>query len=431
MSFITLKINNIACRYESTEILENIEFSASGGDFVGVLGPNGSGKTTLLRSISRTLRPHMGAVLLNEKNIYALPSKEVARNLAVMPQDSPISFDFTALEIVLMGRTPHLGRFEIESAKDLTIAKRAMELTNTWHLSERPITELSGGERQRIILARALAQEPKVLLLDEPTTHLDINHQIEILSLIKRLNKEEKTIVIAVFHDLNLAALYCDFLILLHHRKIFSLGSPEKVLTAENIKKVYNAEVLVKRHPTTNSIYVTLFPRRNYVSPSTLFLKGASKGRSPFVIHIICGAGTGSQLMHLLLEKGYQVTAGVLNAIDTDHETHQHLGISIVSEAPFSPISCEMHEANLGLIDQADVVVLTNVPFGYGNLKNLEAAEFALENKPVLLIEGAPIEQRDFTQGEAKKIYTRLKSNGAIVLHSPEEVLPIIEKMAR
>ncbi|MDI6902229.1 MAG: heme ABC transporter ATP-binding protein [Methanocellales archaeon] len=428
---VTLKIDNIACRYESTPVLESVALSASGGDFVGVLGPNGSGKTTLLRSISRTLRPHMGTVLLNEKDVYALPSKEVARNLAVVPQNSPISFAFTALEIVLMGRTPHLGRFEIESAKDLAIAKRAMELTNTWHLYERPITELSGGERQRVILARALAQEAKVLLLDEPTTHLDINHQIEILNLIKRLNKEEKMIVIAVFHDLNLAALYCDFLILLHQRKIFSLGSPKKVLTAENIKRVYGAEVLVKRHPVTNSIYVTLLPRRNYVSPSTLFLKGVSRGLSSFVVHIICGAGTGSQLMHTLLERGYQVTAGVLNVIDTDHETHQHLGIPIVSEAPFSPISCETHKANLGLIDQADVVVLTNIPFGYGNLKNLEAAELALENKPVLLIEETPIEQRDFTQGEAKKIYTKLKNNGAIVLHSPEEVLPIIEKMAR
>ncbi|MBU2617904.1 MAG: ABC transporter ATP-binding protein, partial [Euryarchaeota archaeon] len=400
---VTLKIDNIACRYESTPVLEDIELSASGGDFIGVIGPNASGKSTLLRSISRVLRPHMGTVLLNEKDVYALPSKEVARNLAVVPQNSPISFAFTALEIVLMGRTPHLGRFEIESAKDLAIAKRAMELTNTWHLYERPITELSGGERQRVILARALAQEAKVLLLDEPTTHLDINHQIEILNLIKRLNKEEKMIVIAVFHDLNLAALYCDLLVLIHRRKIFSLGSPKKVLTAENIKRVYGAEVLVKRHPVTNSIYVTLLPRRNYVSPSTLFLKGVSRGGvAPFVVHIICGAGTGSQLMHTLLERGYQVTAGVLNVIDTDHETHQHLDIPIVSEAPFSPISCETHKANLGLIDQADVVVLTNVPFGYGNLKNLEAAEFALENKPVLLIEETPIEQRDFTQGEAK-----------------------------
>lgn len=428
MSFVTLKIDNIACRYESTEILEKIDFSINGGNFIGVLGPNGSGKTTLLRSISRVLKPHTGTVFLNENDIYALSSKEVARNLAVVPQDSPISFDFTALEIVLMGRAPHLGRFEVESAKDLAIAKNAMELTNTWHLSERPITELSGGEKQRVIIARAIAQEPKVLLLDEPTTHLDINHQIEILNLIKRLSKEEKIVVIAVFHDLNLAALYCDLLVLLHQKRIFSLGSPEKVLTAENIKRVYGAEVLVKRHPATNSIYVTLLPSFT----SNLFPEGVSKGNeAPFVTHIICGAGTGSQLMHALLEKGYQTTAGVLNVIDTDHEMLQHLGIPTVSEAPFSPISCETHKANLGLIDQADAVVLTNIPFGYGNLKNLEAAELALENKPVLLIEETPIEQRDFTQGEAKKIYTRLKNNGAIILHDANEVLSIIEKMAR
>lgn len=424
VSFVTLKIDNITCRYERAEVLENVDFSISGGDFVGVLGPNGSGKTTLLKSISRTLKPHMGTILLNEKDIYALPGKEVARNLAMVPQESPINFDFTALEIVLMGRTPHLGRFESESVKDLAIARNAMELTNTWHLSERPITELSGGERQRVVIARALAQEPKVLLLDEPTTHLDINHQIEILNMIKKLNREKKVILIAVFHDLNLAAYYCDIVMLLHQRRVFSIGPPERVLTAENIKTVYGVDVLVKKHPITNSMYATLLP-------STRSLGETSKGRGPFTVHIICGTGTGSQLMHTLLEKEYQVTAGVLNVTDTDYETHQYLGIPVVGEAPFSPISREAHEANLRLIDRADVVVLTDVPFGYGNLKNLEAAEFATKSKPTLLIERVPIEQRDFTHGKAKEIYTRLKSNGAIVLHSPEEVVQIVDKMAR
>jgi len=366
----------------------------------------------------------MGTVLLNEKDVYALPGKEVARNLAVVPQESPMGFGFTSLEVVLMGRTPHLGRFESESAKDLAIARKAMELTNTWHLSERPITELSGGERQRVIIARALAQEPKTLLLDEPVMHLDINHQIEILNLIKKLNREEKMIVIAIFHDLNLATLYCDTVMLLHQRRVFSIGPPERVLTAENIKTVYGADVLVKRHPITNSMYVTLLP-------STRPPGESSKGRGPFTVHIICGTGTGSQLMHTLLEKGYQVTAGVLNAVDTDYETHQYLGIPIVGEAPFSPISREAHEANLRLIGRADVVVLTDVPFGYGNLKNLEAAEFALKGRPTLLIEGMPIEQRDFAHGKAKEIYTRLKSNGAIVLHSPEEVVQVVDEMAR
>ena len=430
MTSITLRINNIACRYEGTPILEGIELSASGGDFIGIIGPNASGKSTLIRSISRTLRPYMGIVLLDEKDIYATPSKEVAKKLAVVPQDSVITFAFTALEIVLMGRTPHLGRFDSESDKDLKIARKSMEMTNTWHLSERPINELSGGEKQRVIIARALAQEPKVLLLDEPTDHLDIGHQIEILDLIKRLSKEEGIIVIAVFYNLNLAAIYCDSLMLIHQRKIFSFGSPENVLTTENIKRVYGVEALVKRQSITNSIYVTLLPSRDRIPPSDSLFEGISKSIKPFFVHIICGAGTGSQLMHILLEKGYKVTAGVLNAIDTDYEMN-YLGIPIVSEAPFSPISCEAHKANLDLIDKADVVVLTNIPFGYGNLKNLEAAELALENKPVLLIEGTPIEKRDFTHGEAKKTYNRMKNNGAVVLSDTEEALKIIEEMAR
>ncbi|MDD2777483.1 MAG: ABC transporter ATP-binding protein [Methanocellales archaeon] len=430
MTSVTLRINNIACRYESTSVLEDIELSALGGDFIGVIGPNASGKSTLIRSISRTLRPYMGAILLDEKDVYALPSKEVAKKLAVVPQESVITFAFTALEIVLMGRNPHIGRFDAEGADDLAIARKAMELTNTWHLSERPINELSGGEKQRVIIARALAQEPKVLLLDEPTDHLDIGHQIEILDLIKRLSKEESIIVIAVFHNLNLASLYCDRLMLIHHGKIFSLGSPENVLTAENIKRVYGVEVLIKRQPVTNSIYVTLLPRRDSMPPSSDYLSNKGAPKRMFFVHIICGAGTGSQLMHLLTERGYKVTAGVLNAIDTDHEMN-YLGIPIVSEAPFSSISCEAHEANLELIDKADVIVLTSIPFGYGNLKNLEAAELALENKPVLLIEKEPIEKRDFTQGEAKKIYNRLKENGAVVLQDTKEVLPIIEEIAR
>ncbi len=430
MASINLRINNIACRYESIPVLEDIELSASGGDFIGIIGPNASGKSTLIRSISRTLRPYMGTVLLDGKDVYATPSKEVAKKLAVVPQESMITFAFTALEIVLMGRTPHLGRFDSESDNDVAVARKAMELTNTWHLSERPINELSGGEKQRVIIARALAQEPKVLLLDEPTDHLDIGHQTEILNLIKRLSKEENIIVIAVFHNLNLATIYCDRLMLIHQRKIFSFGSPEKVLTTKNIKKVYGVEVLVKRQPITNSIYVTLLPGRDYAPSSDSLSEGTSKSLKPFLVHIICGAGTGSQLTHLLLEKGYKVTAGVLNAIDIDYEMN-YLGVPIVSEAPFSPISYQAYQANLDLIDKADVVVLTDIPFGYGNLKNLEAAEVALENKPVLIIEKESIEKRDFTKGKAKKIYNRLKNKGAVVLNDTKEALKIIEEMAR
>lgn len=183
MKQVTLKIENIECRYYNTKVLEDVTFEASGGDFVGLIGPNGSGKTTLLRSISRILKPHVGTILLDGRDVYSIKIKEVAKKMAVVHQEQT-SFPFTALEIVLMGRTPHLKWLEKEEEKDYTIAENAMKGTNTWHLADRPFTELSGGEKQRVIIAQAFAQEPKVLLLDEPTVHLDINNQMEILYLI-------------------------------------------------------------------------------------------------------------------------------------------------------------------------------------------------------------------------------------------------------
>ncbi len=412
-----LKIDNIDCYYGSIKVLESIDLLADSGDFIGVIGPNGSGKSTLLRSVSRILRPKVGTVLLNHTDIYALSSKEIAKRLAVVSQDNVINFAFTALEIVLMGRTPHQGRFEFEGERDMSIARKAMELTNTWYLSERPITELSGGEKQRVIIARALAQEPRILLLDEPTTHLDINHQIEIMDIIKRLTRTEGLIAISVFHDLNLASRYCDILALLDHGKVVSIGPPETVLTAENIKKVYHTGVLVKRHPVTNSLYIIPLPDEKPAAAS-----------QRMAIHLICGGGSGAQLMHCLTEHGYQVTAGVINVLDADHEAARYLNIPTISEAPFSPITQEAHQANIELIDQADIVILTNIPFGHGNLKNMEAASIASKGKPLVLIEDGPIEQRDFTGGDAEKCYIDLKNNGAIVVRNLGEVLSIIEK---
>ncbi|MCS4540874.1 MAG: ABC transporter ATP-binding protein [Euryarchaeota archaeon] len=414
---VMLSINGIDCYYGSAKVLENIKFSIKSGDFLGVLGPNGSGKTTLLRSISRTLKPRVGTILLNEKDVYTLKSIEVAKSLAVVPQETAVAFAFTALDIVLMGRNPHLNRFEMENHKDLAIAKEAMELTNTWNLADKLITELSSGERQRVVIARALAQEPKVLLLDEPTSHLDISHQIEILDLIEKLNKEKGLVIIAVFHDLNLAARYCNLVLLLKKGKIISLGPPDAVLTAENIKRVYHVDALVKRHPVTNSIYVTPLP-----------LIKSRISSNKVTVHLICGAGTGAPIMSSLINIGYNVTAGVLNVLDTDYEIAHSLSISVVSEAPFSPITEESHQANLKLINQAKVVIVANTPFGYGNLRNLEAAEIALGKKiPVLLIEETPIAQRDFAKGEAQKLFARLKGKGAISVQSYDEVLSFIE----
>jgi len=421
---MTIEIKDVDAYYGSVKVLEGVDFSAAHGEFLGVIGPNGSGKTTLLGTISRILKPKVGTVLLDGRDVMEMKDKEFSRNFAAVPQDTTVNFDFAALDIVLMGRNPHLGRLELETKRDIEIARRCMELTNCWHLAERPITGLSGGERQLVIIARALTQEPKVLLLDEPTSHLDINYQIEIMELLKRLTVHEGLIVIAVIHDLNLAAQYCDRLVLLHRGKIVSLGSQHAVLTAENIKNTFGANVIVKRHALTNLCYVSPVP-----SPVKRQTGASSKNNASITIHLICGGGEGTSLMHLLTETGYKVTAGVVNMLDTDCEVARLLNIPVVTEAPFSPITKETFQAHLALIEQADVVVLCNTPFGFGNLKNMDAAEVALGmgmGKSVLVLEADRIEERDFAGGEATKRFIALKNKGAVMVKNQAEVLKVI-----
>jgi iron complex transport system ATP-binding protein len=412
---VLLNVDGVECRYGSVKVLDDVSLSVKGGDFVGVLGPNGSGKTTLLKSISRILKPHKGTILLNEADIYSLKSTDVAKQLAVVPQDTSIGFNFAALDIVLMGRNPHMKRFQMESEADMAIARKVMKLTNIWHLAERPINELSGGEKQRVIIARALAQEPKILLLDEPLTHLDIVNQLEIMDLVKDLCVKENLVVLAVFHDFNLAARYCTSAVMLKKGKVFSAGSLTDVMTSENIKSVFNVDAIVTKHLVTNSIFVIpLSPQKE--SPS----KKCS-------IHLICGAGTGTSLMKILLDEGYSVTAGVLNVLDTDFETTQFLKIPVTTEAPFSPIIEKTHQANLAMISEASTVVLTSVPFGDGNLKNLEAALAAVElGIPTFVIEEVPIERRDFTDGKATAMLAKLKSKGAEFVKDQNELLSLL-----
>lgn len=405
-----LKIRNIETFYGDRKVLEGICLSAENG-FIGIIGPNGSGKTTLLKSISGVLKPRSGIILLDGKDVYELKAKDVARNMAVVPQDTSMKFDFTVMEVVLMGRNPHLGRFDIENSNDMEIAEKAMKLTNTWHLADRSITEISGGERQRVIIARALTQEPRILLLDEPTSHLDINYQIEILDLIKELSK--RLVVIAVFHDLNLAARYCDELILLSDGIIFASGKPEEVITPENIESVYGIEVIVKH----DSGRLIIHPQRKPIK--------SNKGR----IHVICGAGTATFLMNNLVNHGYKVTAGVLSRNDTDYDTAKTLSIDVIEEKPFSYITEKKHQQNLEFIRQADFVVLTDIPFGEGNLYNLEAVRWAMEHGiPVLMIEGNKIEGRDFTGGKATQLYNMLKTRRSILVKNYQEVIEVIEK---
>ena len=376
-----LNINNIDFSYHSSKVLNEVTFKAESKEFIGIMGPNGSGKTTLLKCISNVLNPQVGTILLDGRDIHKLSRKEVAKNIGVVPQSSNIDFTFTVSELVLMGRNPHTERFQNETELDFKIAENAMKLTRTQHLSNRTFEELSGGERQRVIIARALAQEPKILLLDEATVHLDISSKFEILNLIKGISKEKNIVVIAVFHDLNLAAQYSNKLILLDKGKIVSIGSPDEVLTPENIQKTYHIDAIVKRHPLTNTPYVTpyIFDKQN-------------ENKKSQSIHIICGGGSGSDIMSLLLDKGFKVTTGVLNVLDSDYETAKNLKIQVIAEIPFSQITEDSHKENIRLIKKSDYVVLTDFQIGPGNLKNLEAAENALELKlQVVIINSTPV----------------------------------------
>jgi iron complex transport system ATP-binding protein len=415
---VVLTIDGINCSYGSVDILNNINFVVKSGEFLGILGPNGSGKTTLLKSISRVLKPTKGVILIDDKNIYDMKTMDVAKQLAVVPQETPVSFDFSVLEVVLMGRNPHMARFQMENEGDLNIAKNAMEMTRTWEFADRAITELSGGERQRVIIARALTQEPEILLLDEPTTHLDISNQLEIMDLIKDLSVTKRMLVVAVFHDFNLAARYCDSIILLKKGKIVAVGTADETLTTENVREVFGVDTIVKKHPITGTLHIIPISRPRVAKQKSL------------TVHMVCGGGTGSSVMKALTDEGYTVTAGVLNLLDTDHETAQLLKIPTANEAPFSPITEEAHKTNLEMVRKANVLVVTPTQFGGGNLRNLGAAETALkEGIPTVLLENGPCEERDFTKGQATKMLTKLKESGAVTVHGTAELLAYLEML--
>jgi iron complex transport system ATP-binding protein len=232
----------------------NVEIAR--GEFVGVIGPNGCGKTTFLRAISGMLPLGEGEVLLDGCTLPEIGQPHLARIMACLPQDLFIDVAFTVRDLVIMGRSPHVPRFRRESKHDFEIADQAMGQADVLRLADRPVAELSGGERQRALIAMCLAQEPKVLLLDEPTNHLDLGHQISILDLIGNLNRHNEMTVVAVFHDLNLAAEYCDRLLMLDRGQVAAIGPTEDVLTAEMIRRVYGVTVSVQRNPLSQRTHV-------------------------------------------------------------------------------------------------------------------------------------------------------------------------------
>ena len=349
-------------------VLKGLSFDVAPGEFVGVVGPNGSGKSTLLDLIDGVLTPVAGAVLVNGRPTREYRRREIARLVALVPQHFALEFDLTVRDVVEMGAYCRGAECVPASAASAALGKLGIA-----ELAERRFPELSGGEKQMVVLAQALVQSAGVLLLDEPASSLDVSHQLALFELLKQLNADGLT-VICVLHDLNLALTYFDKLLVLSEGAAAAWAPAEEALSPEVLEAVYGVRAHLHHH--AGRTYLTFSPR----PPSQL----RDRGR----VHLVCGGGTGSSLMRELTDRGFNVSAGVLNALDSDEVTGRELGLRMAVEAPFSPIGDDAHAANLRLVAGADFVVLADVPLGHGNARNLDAVQTALRaDKPVWVAE--------------------------------------------
>ncbi len=397
---VNLEVDNLVTGYNNKKVLQDISFQVGNGSFLGIIGPNGSGKSTLIRVLTRVISPWEGRVKYRNKDIKELKRKEIARMVSVVPQDTFINFPFTVRDVVLMGRSPYLSRFENPDKKDNEIARRAMRTVNILSFENRSVRELSGGELQRVALARALTQQPDLLLLDEATSQLDIGHKKEVMDTLKEKNEKEKLSVISVHHNLNLAARYCENIMLLDQGKIRAYGRPEEVLTSTHLRAVYGIEAEVHEHPKDGTIYVSPLDKQ------------INTEKNEKTVHVVCGGNSTGTLLKDLIEKGYEVTAGVLNVMDSDLEKANFLDINVITEAPFSSITYDSYQRNLELIEKADIVIVTDFPVGEGNIRNLEAVkEGVTDDMDLFLVDMDNINERDFTDdNRASKIYTQISN---------------------
>lgn len=253
-----LQVEEVTWSVEARKIVDTISLDVEPGEFVGLLGPNGSGKSSLLRAIYRVLKPDAGLIKLDEAEVWQLSARLAAQRMGVVMQEHAGEFDFSVQEIVIMGRNPHKKMFDRDTHEDYQLVAQALDRVGMSNFAERSFLTLSGGEKQRVLIARALVQQARFLVLDEPTTHLDIHYQLEILELVKNLGVS----VIAALHELNLAALYCDRIYVLKMGRVITSGTPEDVLRPDLIRKVYNVWSEVQRHPLTRKLTITFLPER-------------------------------------------------------------------------------------------------------------------------------------------------------------------------
>ncbi|MFB6124161.1 MAG: ATP-binding cassette domain-containing protein [Haloferacaceae archaeon] len=402
---LAVDVSNLRVSLGGVRVLDDVTTGVERGQFVGLVGPNGAGKTTLVRSLNGVLTPDSGTVEIEGERIHDLSSKAASRLVATVPQSPSLSFAFDVRETVEMGRTPHVDRFEGTTPADREAVDRAMERTDVTQFADRSITEVSGGERQRVFLARALAQETPVLLLDEPTSSLDVNHQVRTLELVRELADEGRTVVAAI-HELDLAARYCDELRLLYDGTIHAAGPPESVLSESNVERAFDTAAAVAENPVTGSTEVVALPDRE-----------RSTGR----VHVVGGGGAAAHYLYALDAAGYEVSVGAVNEGDTDASVASRLGLDAVTVPPYAPVDDEARAAVGERIERADAVLVADVAVGTGNLPNLDAARDA---DSLVVVEGRPFDARNHAGEAAARTYAALRERGTVV--APDEAVAAV-----
>ena len=395
-----LKFDNVHTGYPGKEIIKGFTADVFLGDFVGLIGSNGTGKSTLLKCLSGLLPTSEGKIYIEGRDNIGLKQRERSQLIAVVPQSFSIDYDFTVEEIVLMGRNPYLSYRDKESKRDYEIVEKAMEMTKTLKFKGRLFNELSGGEKQRVILARAIAQEPDILLLDEPTSALDIHHQIEVMELIKELNTEKGMTVVAVLHDLNLAARFCERLIMIQGGVVVADGTPAEVIVQKNLKKLYAMKMFI----WNNRIF-----EKPEVIPVRVLKSHQTK--KPLRIHVICGGNSASRIIEELDDEGHHITAGVLNEGSDDWLVCKALNLKMVEERPFTTISMERQQENMQMMKDADIILIADVPFGHGNINTLMGIEGL---KGAVYLHTSCL-NRDFTGGMLRKCLDRIALQKKII----------------
>ncbi|HBE9108530.1 TPA: ABC transporter ATP-binding protein [Clostridioides difficile] len=376
-----LKTNNLSVGYNNKVVISNINVEVKNGEILCLLGSNGAGKTTLLRSLSKLISPIKGEIYLNGININCISRKALSKKMALVLTNRLLGDLMTVQDIVNIGRYPYTGFFGNLSKKDLIMVDEALESVDALHLKKRYFDELSDGEKQKVLVARALVQEPEIIILDEPTTHLDIKHRLELINILKKLSKEKSISVILSLHEIDIALKSCDKVALIKNNKVIAYGQPEDVVDEDIINSLYELD-----DKNFNSLL------------GSVEISNKSKNE----VFIIGGGGKATPIYRAFTKKGIGLYSGIIHENDIDYEIGRTMGIKMFTESPFEPISDESFNLAIRNLNDSKIIIDTGFSVGETNKRNIDIIKEALKlDKKVY-----SFRNRD----ESKKYYDHLDS---------------------